>query len=92
LAEDGLMVAVQLEDVASPLRNGALLAPGGVSALVVGGTERFRSGEAAVFCKVVGVAPAVVRRDGKVQAAGSRPGTRRWARWRSGWRTGPGRG
>jgi hypothetical protein len=70
-AEDGLMIAVRLADVASPLRNGALPAVGGVSALVAGGTVRIRSGEAAVFCKVVAVAPAVVRRDGKVQAAGS---------------------
>ncbi len=69
-AEDGLMIAVRLEDVASPLRNGALPGSGGVSALVAGGTERIRSGEPVVFCKVVAVAPAVVRRDGKVQAAG----------------------
>lgn len=74
LAEDGLMVAVRLEDVASPLRNGALPAAGGVSALVIGGTQRFRSGEAALFCKVVAVASAVVRRDGRVQAAGSPAG------------------
>jgi hypothetical protein len=73
-AEDGLMIAVRLEDVASPLRNGALPGAGGVSALVVGVTERIRSGEAAVFCKVVAVAPAVVRRDGKVRAAGSPAG------------------
>jgi len=65
------MLAVRLEDVAPPLRSGAPLAPGSVSALVVGGTERIRSGEAVVFCKVVVVAPAVVRRDGRVQAAGS---------------------
>jgi Insertion element 4 transposase N-terminal len=70
-AGDGLMVAVRLEDVALPLRGGALSAAGSVSALVVGGTERIRSGEPAVFCKVVAVAPAVVRRDGRVQAAGS---------------------
>jgi hypothetical protein len=68
---DGLMVAVRLEDVASPLRNGALPAAGSMSALVAGGTERIRSGEPTVFCKVVAVAPAVVRRDGRVQAAGS---------------------
>jgi len=73
-AEGGLMVAVRLEDVASPLRNGAVPAAGSESALVVGGTERIRSGEAAVFCKVVAVAPAVVRRDGRVQAAGSPAG------------------
>jgi hypothetical protein len=53
-AEDGLMIAFRLADVAPPLRNGALPTAGGGSALVVGGTERIRSGEAAVFCKVVG--------------------------------------
>jgi hypothetical protein len=69
--EDGLMLAVRLEDVVPPLRNGALPGAGGGSALVVGGTERIRPGEPVVFCEVVAVAPAVVRRDGKVQAAGS---------------------
>jgi Insertion element 4 transposase N-terminal len=69
-AEDGLVIAVRLSDVVSPLRSGAPV-PSGVSALAVGGTGRIRSGEAAVFCKVVAVAPAVVRRDGRVQAAGS---------------------
>jgi Insertion element 4 transposase N-terminal/Transposase DDE domain len=68
---DGLMVAVRLEDVASPLRDGRPLAAGDRSALVVGGTSRIRSGEVTVFCKVVAVAPAVVRRDGRVQAQGS---------------------
>ena len=90
-AQDGLMIAVRLEDVASPLRNGALPA-GGVSALVVGGTERIRSGEPVVFCKVVAVAPAVVRRDGKVQAAGSPAAHARLGpleKWLDGW-AGPG--
>jgi hypothetical protein len=73
-AEDGLMVAVRLADVASPLRDGRPPTGPGESALVIGGTERLRSGEAVVFCKVVAVAPAVVRRDGKVQAAGSPAG------------------
>jgi len=73
-AEDGLMIAVRLEDVASPLRSGAPVVSGGGSALVVGGTERIRPGEVTVFCKVVAVARAVVRRDGKVQAAGSPAG------------------
>ncbi len=85
------MIAVRLEDVASPLRNGALPA-GGVSALVVGGTERIRSGEPVVFCKVVAVAPAVVRRDGKVQAAGSPAAHARLGpleKWLDGW-AGPG--
>ncbi len=73
-AEGGLMVAVRLEDVAPPLRDGRLLGPGSTSALVVGGTGRIRSGEVTVFCKVVAVAPAVVRRDGRVQAAGGPAG------------------
>jgi hypothetical protein len=71
LPEGGLMVAVRLEDLSSPLRSGAPVAPGGGSALVVGGAERIRPGEVTVFCKVAAIAPAVVRRDGKVQAAGS---------------------
>jgi hypothetical protein len=73
-AGDGLMVAVRLADVAPPLRNGALPVAGSVPALVVGGTERIRPGDPVVFCKVVAVAPAVVRRDGRVQAAGSPAG------------------
>jgi hypothetical protein len=70
-AENGLMVAVRLADVASPLRGGRLPGAGEEPALVIGGTERIRAGEPVVFCKVVAVAPAVVRRDGRVQAAGS---------------------
>ena len=70
----GLMVAFRLEDVASPLRNGGLLAAGDRSALVVGGTAPIRSGEMTVFCKVVAIAPAQVRRDGRVQAQGSPAG------------------
>ena len=37
---------------------------------MVAGTPRIRAGEQLVFVKVVAVAPAVVRRDGKVQAGG----------------------
>lgn len=73
-ARDGLMVAIRLEDVASPLRGGGPLAAGDRSALAVGGTERIRTGEVTVFCKVVAVAPARVRRDGRVQAQGSPAG------------------
>ena len=71
---DGLMVAVRLADLASPLRGGRPLAAGDRSALVIGGTERIRTGEVTVFCKVVAVAPAQVRRDGRVQAQGSPAG------------------
>src|SRR6266568_3159333 len=66
-----LMVAVRLGDVVSPLGNGRPLAEGDRSALVIGGTERIRTGDVTVFCKVVAVAPAPVRRDGRVQAQGS---------------------
>jgi hypothetical protein len=65
------MVAFRLADVVSPLRNGAPVGDGGRSALVIRGTERIRTGEVTVFCKVVAVAPARVRRDGRVQAQGS---------------------
>ena len=65
----GVMVALRLADVVSPLRNGG--SAGGLPALVTGGTARIRTGEATVFCKVVAVAPARVRRDGRVQAQGS---------------------
>jgi Insertion element 4 transposase N-terminal len=69
-----LMVAVRLADVASPLRNGRPLGEGDRSALAVGGTEKIRSGDQVVFLKVVAVAPARVRRDGRVQAQGSPAG------------------
>jgi len=55
-----------LEDVASPLRNGRPLGDGYRSALVIGGTARIRSGEVTVSGKVVAVAPAPARRDGRV--------------------------
>ncbi len=67
----GLIVAVRLADVVPPLRNGRPLAAGDRSALVIGGTEKIRTGDAVVFLKAVEVAPARVRRDGRVQAQGS---------------------
>jgi hypothetical protein len=67
----GLTVAFRLADVASPMRNGRPVGDRDRSALVIGGTERIRTGEMTVFCKVVAVAPARVRRDGQVQAQGS---------------------
>ena len=71
IADGGVMVAVRLSDLATPLRNGRL--PGGDCrpALVTGGAERIRTGEPVMFCKIVAVAPAQVRRDGRVQAQGS---------------------
>jgi len=68
------MVALRLADVVPPLRSGGPLAAGDRSALVIGGTARIRTGEATVFCKVVAVASAMVRRDGRVQAQGSPAG------------------
>ena len=67
----GLTVAFRLEDVVPPLRNGRPLGDGDRSALVIGRTPRIRTGDVTVFCKVVAVAPARVRRDGQVQAQGS---------------------
>src|SRR5258708_33679745 len=49
---------------------GRPLAKGGRAALVVAGSPRIRTGDQVVFVKVVAVAPAVVRRDGRVQAGG----------------------
>ncbi len=72
VAEGGeVMVAVRLADLVTPLANGRL--PGGDcrSALVIGGTRQIRTGGPLVFCKIVAVAPARVRRDGRVQAQGS---------------------
>ena len=66
-----LMVAVRPGDLVSPLRNGRPLEAGGRSALVIGGTGKIRTGNTVVFLKVVAVAPAQVRRDGRVQAQGS---------------------
>jgi hypothetical protein len=70
----GMMVALRLADVVPPLRSGGPLAAGDRPALVIGGTARIRTGEVTVFCKVVAVAPARVRRDGRVQAQGSPAG------------------
>jgi hypothetical protein len=53
-------------DLASPAREG--LGKDGRTALVAAGT--IRTGDLVVFCKPVAVAAAVVRRDGRVQAAG----------------------
>ena len=85
------MVAVRVEDLVSPVRGGRPLGEGDRSALAVAGTGKIRTGDPVVFLKVVAVAPARVRRDGKVQAQGSRAGTLRSGRWRTGWRSRPGR-
>ena len=67
----GMIVAVPLELVASPRRDGRDLGEPDRSALVVGGTEKIASGGRVVFCKVVVVERAQVRRDGQVRAKGS---------------------
>ena len=66
-----MVAAVPLELLASPLKNGRLPGDGDRSALIIGGTEKIRTGGAVVFCKVVAVAEAQVKRDGQVRAKGS---------------------
>jgi hypothetical protein len=65
-----MIVAVPAELLAPPLRNGRGLGEGDRSALVVGGTERIRTGGVTVFLKVVAVTEAVAARDGQVRAGG----------------------
>ena len=60
----GSVVAVRLADLVSPA------AGAGRTALVVAGTPQIRTGEQLVFLKVIAAGPAVVRRDGQVQAGG----------------------
>jgi hypothetical protein len=62
------MVAVRVADLACPARRG--LGKDGRTALTAAGAGRIRSGDLVVWLKPVAVAPAVVRRDGRVQAAG----------------------
>jgi len=64
----GGMVAIRLADLACPVRRA--LREGDRTALTAAGTGRIRSGDLVVFCKPVAIAPAVVRRDGRVQAGG----------------------
>jgi hypothetical protein len=67
----GVMVAVPLRCLVSPLKGGAPVQDGDRPALVVAGTEKIRAGEPVVFLKVVAAAPAVVTGKGHVRAAGS---------------------
>ena len=62
------VIAVRVADLAPPPRRG--LGRDGRTALVAAGAGRIRSGDLVVWLKPVAVAPAVVRRDGRVQAAG----------------------
>jgi hypothetical protein len=66
----GMIVAVPVKLLAAPLKNGRDLGEEDRSALVVGGTEKIRTGGATVFLKVVAVTEAVVTRDGQVRAEG----------------------
>src|SRR5260221_7262483 len=62
------VIAIVWASLVSPARR--LPAGGDRTALVVAGTPQIRTGDQVVFVKVVAVAPAVVRRDGRVQAGG----------------------
>jgi len=55
-------------DLACPVRRA--LREGDRTALTAAGTGRIRSGDLVVFCRPAVIAPAVVRRDGRVQAGG----------------------
>jgi hypothetical protein len=60
------MVAVRAADLCSPA--GSELGKDGRTALTVARPGRIATGDLVVFLKPVAVAPAVVRRDGRVQA------------------------
>ena len=62
------MVAVRVADLACPA--GQRAGMDGRTALTAAGPGKIGTGELVVFCKPVVVARAVVRRDGRVQAAG----------------------
>jgi hypothetical protein len=63
-----VIIAIRAADLVPPC--GRPLAGSDRTALVVAGTPGIRAGEQLVFVKVVAVAPAVVRRDGRIQAGG----------------------
>ena len=64
-----VMVAVPVSALDWPVRAGG----DGRSGWVVAGAEKIAAGDPVAWCRMVVVAPAVVRRDGRVQAEG-RPG------------------
>lgn len=68
LAGGMVMIAVRVCDLRSPLRRP--LRDGDRTALAAACCGRIRSGDLVMFCKPVAVAGAVIRRDGRVQAAG----------------------
>jgi hypothetical protein len=63
-----VMVAVPVSALVWPVRAGS--GGDGRSGLVVAGAEKITAGDLVAWCRVVVVAPAVVRRDGRVQADG----------------------
>jgi hypothetical protein len=65
-----MIVAVPADLLATPLKNGRDLGEADRSALVIGGTERIRTGSRVLLCKAVAVTEAVVTRDGQVRAEG----------------------
>jgi len=62
------VIAIRVADLMSPA--GRALTGDDRTALVVAGTPRIRAGDQLLFVKVVAVAAAVIRRDGRIQAAG----------------------
>jgi hypothetical protein len=62
------MVVVPVSVLSWPVGEGST--GDGRSAMVVAGAGKIAKGELVVWCKVVAVAAAVVRRDGRVQADG----------------------
>jgi hypothetical protein len=67
-AARAVVVAVPVSALVWPVRAGS--GGDGRSALLVAGTSPIATGEPVVWCTVVVTAPAVVRRDGRVQARG----------------------
>jgi hypothetical protein len=63
-----VMVAVPVSALACPVR--ADSDGDGRSALTVTGSSPIRTGDRVALCKIVAVTPALVRRDGRVQAKG----------------------
>jgi hypothetical protein len=61
-------IAARVAELGSPAREG--LGKDGRTALTVAGAGQVRTGDLVVFCMPVAVAAAVVRRDGRVHAAG----------------------
>ena len=64
------IIAVRIADLRYAPSCAGRCGKGTGTALTAAGGERIRTGDLVVFCKPVAVAPAVVRRDGRVQAGG----------------------